>query len=415
MKVKLNIGKTHQYLEVSDKAAVSILQKKELTFSKKGVDAVEDSLDYPLGTLKLEEIVKPGEKIVIVTSDVTRPMPSDKVLPSILERLYKAGCKKEDISIVFALGSHRRQSKEEMIQLVGKEVYESVKCLDGDMEDVVHMGRTSAGTPVDIVRVVAEADRRICLGNIEYHYFAGYSGGAKAIMPGVSTRKAIQSNHSKMVHRRAVAGNLDDNPVRIDLEEAIHYCPIDFICNVILDENKEIIYSVAGDYIKAHRHGADILDTIYCAEIDQKADIVVVSQGGSPKDSNLYQTQKALDNAKHAIKKDGIIILLGSCEEGMGDEVFEDWMLKAKSPQDLINRIEKKFKLGGHKAAAIALVLEDAEIYLVSEMEKDFVESIFMTPFASVQAAYDRARKKFEKEATVIVMPYGGSVLPRLK
>jgi nickel-dependent lactate racemase len=302
-----------------------------------------------------------------------------------------------------------------MKKLVGGNIYENIRCIDGDSSDFVHMGTTKLGTPVDITRIVAEADRRIGVGNIEYHYFAGYSGGAKAIMPGVSTRAAIQSNHSRMVLPEAAAGRLEGNPVREDIEEALVFCPLDFIVNVVLDEHKEIICAVAGHAVKAHRAGCVFLDRLYRKEIDARADIVIASQGGAPKDLNLYQTQKALDNAKHAVKPGGIIILAGSCKEGLGEEVFRKWMTESESPKAMVERIQKDFQLGGHKAAAIGLVLADADIYLVSEMAPDFVKQIFLKPYPTVQSALDAAFKKLGENASVLVMPYGGSTLPVAK
>ena len=198
----------------------------------------------------------------------------------------------------------------------------------------------------------------------------------------------------------------------MDIEAAIAFCPIDFIVNVVLDAHKAIIYAAAGDFIKAHRDACRFLDTLYQKEIDTLADIVIVSQGGAPKDLNLYQTQKALDNAKHAVRPGGIIILVGACNEGLGEEVFERWMLDAASPDALIERIQKDFQLGGHKAAAIALTLKRADIYLVSEMEPDFVKSIFLEPFSNVQLALDHAFETLGPHASVLVMPYGGSTLP---
>ena len=185
--------------------------------------------------------------------------------------------------------------------------------------------------------------------------------------------------------------------------------------NVVLDENKEIIYSVAGDFIEAHRVGCKFLDKIYKKSIDEKADVVIVSQGGAPKDLNLYQTHKALDNAKHAIKDGGIIILVGSCIEGFGSKVFEEWMSEAKSPDELIVRIRENFTLGGHKAAAIALVQKKAKIFLVSEMESDTVKSIFMEPYTNLQKAFDDALEELGKDIKVLIMPNGGSTLPVLK
>jgi nickel-dependent lactate racemase len=147
-------------------------------------------------------------------------------------------------------------------------------------------------------------------------------------------------------------------------------------------------------------------------EIPERADIVLVSQGGSPKDLNLYQTQKALDNAKHAVKKGGVIVLIGSCKEGLGERVFEEWMTQSPSAESMIQRIKRDFQLGGHKAAAIAMVLENADVYLVSELTPDFVKRIFLTPFESAQAALDAAFLKMGKNASVLAMPYGGSTLP---
>ncbi|MEL7660932.1 nickel-dependent lactate racemase [Acetobacterium wieringae] len=415
MKIDIAIGKEKQTVNIPEKNLAAILTPNPIEVTTKGEEAVCAALQNPIGTAALKELIKPGEKVVIITSDITRPLPSHVVLPPILHELKKKGIRCEDITIVFALGSHRKHSPEEMKKLVGDYIYSTVRCVDGDPKDFVNMGKTKHGTPVDVTRIVAEADRRICLGNIEYHYFAGYSGGAKAIMPGVSTRAAIQKNHSCMVDPLAVAGKIDDNPVRQDLEEAIEYCPIDFIVNVILDEKKNVIHAVAGHYIEAHREGCKFLDQLYSKPIDALADIVIVSQGGAPKDLNLYQTQKALDNAKHAVRDGGIIILVGSCEEGFGEGVFEKWLLAAEDSQSLIERIKNDFQLGGHKAAAIAMVLEKSEIFFVSKMKPEVVESIFMQPYITVQGALKAAFNKLGHDCKVLVMPHGGSTLPILK
>ncbi len=412
MKLSIGFGHKPQEIEIDDSLIMGILEPNEIQLGLTGEEEVKRSLNNPIGTGRLSQIVKKGEKVVIVTSDITRPLPSYKVIPSILDELYEVGVSPEDITVVFALGSHRPHTQEEIIQLVGERVYKEVKCIDSDANDSVSMGITKGGTPVDVFRVVAEADRRICIGNIEYHYFAGYSGGAKAIMPGVSTPAAIQANHRNMVLDDAKVGRLIGNPVRDDLNEAIQYCPIDFIVNVVLNEKKEIIFSVAGDYIKAHRVGCEFLDKIYKKQLQEKADIVIVSQGGAPKDINLYQTQKALANAEHAVKDGGIIILVGSCKEGFGSKIFEEWMTEADSPDDIIARIREKFVLGGHKAAAIALVQKKAKIFMVSEMDADIVKSIFMEPYTSVQEAYNDAIKELGQDVKVLVMPYGGSTLP---
>ena len=164
--------------------------------------------------------------------------------------------------------------------------------------------------------------------------------------------------------------------------------------------------------MKAHREGCRFLDKLYRKELKAPADIVLVSQGGAPKDLNLYQTQKALDNAKHAVKDGGVIILIGSCKEGLGERTFEEWMTTAPTAHSLIERIGREFRLGGHKAAAIAMVLERAEVDLVSELPDDFVRSVFLEPYKNAQEALDHAFEKLGPNAKVLAMPYGGSTLP---
>ena len=413
MNFELGFGKGIQKVEIEERCLLDVLLPNPVQKELTGEDEVRRALAAPIGSVPLRELVKPGEKIVMITSDITRPCPSWKIMPAVLDELYAAGCRQEDLLLVFALGSHRHHTEEEKRHLAGERAFAEIRCIDSDGNDCEHLGVTANGTPVDIFRPVAEADKVICIGNIEYHYFAGYSGGAKAVMPGVSTRAAIQANHSRMIRPEACAGRLEGNPVREDIEEAGSILGIDFIVNVVLDEHKEIIRAFAGDVTQAHRTGCAFLDTLYSKPIQKRADIVIVSQGGAPKDLNLYQTQKALDNAKHAVRDGGIIILVGSCKEGLGEKTFEEWLTSAPDPHSLIDRIEREFKLGGHKAAAIAMVQEKVDIYLVSEMEPDFVRSLFMTPFVSVEEAYTAAKKKLGADASVILMPYGGSTLPK--
>ncbi|MBQ5952660.1 MAG: nickel-dependent lactate racemase [Lachnospiraceae bacterium] len=415
MKLRYGFGNSIQEVEVPDRNLIGELHANPVPAGLGEEEEIARALREPVGSPRLREIVHPGETVAIITSDVTRPMPTAKVMPQLLDELYAGGVRPEDITLVFALGSHRKQTEEEHRKLAGERAFREIRCIDSDPDDCVSFGVTSYGTPVDITRTVAEADRRICLGNIEYHYFAGYSGGAKAIMPGCSTRAAIQANHSRMVLPQCCAGSLENNPLRKDIEEAGGMVGIDFILNVVLSEHKEILKAVAGDVTLAHREGCAFLDQLYRISLPEAADIVLVSQGGAPKDLNLYQTQKALDNAKHAVKDGGIIILIGSCREGLGEKTFEEWMTTAPTAHSLIERIGREFKLGGHKAAAIAMVLERAEVDLVSELDADFVRSLFLIPQPSAQAALDHAFAKLGPDARVLSMPYGGSTLPHVE
>lgn len=412
MKIELGYGKGKAGLLIPDKNLRAVLKPNKVVIGLTGGEEVARAIENPIGSERLKDIVKKGESVCIVTSDITRPMPSRVVLPVVLAELREAGAREEDITVVFALGNHRPHSGEEKKYLAGDEVYAKVLCIDSDQTRMKHLGTTSRGTPVYVFEVVANAARVICLGNIEYHYFAGYSGGAKAIMPGVSNARAIQANHSKMVEETSAAGRIEGNNVRADIDETAGFLKIDFIVNVVLDETKQIIRAVAGDVIRAHREGCRFLDTLYKVGIPKQADIVVVSPGGYPKDINLYQAQKALDNSKHAVREGGVVILAAACTEGLGEEVFERWMTRAESPGDMVKKIQEHFELGGHKAAAIGLVQQKADVYLVSEMKDAYAASMFFEPFGSVQEAFESALLKMGKDAGVIVMPYGGSTLP---
>ena len=398
--------------DIREENFMGVLLPNQVEIGLTDAAEVSRALLEPIASKRLKDLVKPGEKVAIITSDVTRPMPSKIVLPLVVDELKRGGIAEEDMTIVLALGIHRGHTDEERKNLVGDDIYRRIRCVDSDPRSCAHLGTCRNGTPVDIFNVVAEADRRVCLGNIEYHYFAGYSGGAKAIMPGVSTREAIQANHKNMVAPLAKAGCLENNPVRQDIDQVVEFVPIDFIVNVVLDTKKNIIKAVAGHYEQAHREGCRFLDSIYKVSIKNRADIVITSPGGYPKDINLYQAQKALDNAKHAVKDGGIIILAASCKEGLGEKVFEQWMHEAATPEDLITRIGVKFELGGHKAAAIGMILRRVKIFLVSDLNAGLVRSLFMVPCSSIDDAIKQALEEQGQQAKVLLMPTGGSTLP---
>lgn len=371
---------------------------------------VREALKQPIAAPRLSELAASASSAAIVVSDVTRPCPSYRFLPLILAELQSIDPAR--VSILFALGSHRSHTLEEQRRLVGDEVLERYRCVDVNEANCVLAGRTSAGTPLEVFRPYLEAELKICTGNIEFHYFAGYSGGAKAVMPGICARSAIQPNHSMMLEPAAKAGILRGNPVREDIDEAGGLVGIDFILNVLLDEKKRIVDAVAGDYLEAHAEGARRYDRLFDVTIEDPVDIVVASPGGTPKDINLYQAQKTLDNVGFAVKPHGTIILVAECAEGFGEQVFAEWMADMTSPQVLIDRIRRTFVLGGHKAAAIAGLLARAEVYLVSEFDEQVVRRMGMQPFHTAQAALDAALARHGAAASVLVVPHGTRTTP---
>ncbi len=414
MKLELLWGRTSLALELPDDRILGVLDPASGDDGLSEADLIENALANPVGSLPLRRLALPDQRVAVVTSDITRPCPSHLLLPPLLAELEAAGLKPEQITIVFALGVHRPHTEAEMRKLAGDAIFERYSCIDHDMERCVRLGVTAAGTPVDIFRPVAEANLRICLGNVEYHYFAGYSGGAKALMPGVSSRAAIQNNHRMMVLAEACAGGLEDNPLRRDLDEAGAIAGIDFILNVVLDAHKRVRGAFAGHMIQAHRAACAFLDGYNSVTIPAEADVVVASAGGFPKDINVYQAQKALDNAIKAVRPGGVVVWLGECAEGLGEHVFERWVNEADSPDDLIQRVEKEFELGGHKAVAIAMAVKKARVFFVTALPPDLAKKLYVEPFADAQTALDAALKLKGPDAGVLIMPHAASTLPRL-
>ena len=408
--MELGYGKGYLDVDIPKKNLLGVIEPKKIPSLENENAAICEALKKPVGCERLQEIIKPGDRVVIIVNDITSPCPSSKLLLPLVHELNGGGVPDKDIAVVFALGIHRKHSEREKKRLVGKDVYSRIRCIDHNIKDCKTISETNGGKPIEIFKEVTDADIIICTGNIEFHYFAGYSGGAKAILPGVSSRELIKHNHELMMSKDAYPGNIQ-SPVRKEIEEVGMIVGIDFILNVVLNTQKEIVGVFAGHFIDAHRAGTKIVDQMYKVPVKQ-SDIVIASPGGYPRDINLCQAHKTLENAKYAVKDGGSIILVASCLEGYGGNVFERWMKEANSPEDLINRFKSNFELEGHRAASIALLLEKVDLYLVSDMSSRRVENVFMIPKKSVFDALTDAFKKHGEDATIMVMPYGGSTLP---
>lgn len=409
--VNLRFGHSWISVRIPISNLVSILTPRVGTAESDEAYTVYNALAKPLGTACLRDLVHRGQRVVIVTSDRTRPCPSKKMIPPVIAELAAAGVAETDITVVIALGLHHQLSDSQIESLIGGELFRRVRAINHDPNQTVRLGSTSYGTPVEIFKPVVEADFRICLGNVEYHYLAGYSGGAKAILPGCASEATVTANHAKMVLPGAEAGRLEGNPLRADLEEGAAMVGVDFVLNVVVDDDQQIVGAAAGDVIAAHRAGCQIVQERGCVTVPALADIVLVSAGGHPKDLNLYQAQKALDNAAHAVKPGGVIILVAECSEGFGNHTFETWMTRGDAPKQLLERIQDRFVLGGHKAAAIALVARKARLFLVSSTLTE-IPLAGIEHYATLDSALGAAFEAMGVGAEVVVLPEGGSVLP---
>lgn len=415
MKVLLNYGTDTQTLDIPDENYLGTLNPKEIKEVEDPIQEVRNALSNPIGSKKLEELAKYHKKIVILVSDISRPSPSSILLPPILEELRQAGVNNNQIKIIFGLGIHRKHTEEEQKKLVGEEIYQQIKCIDHDIENCIKIGTTIRGNEVFILKEVTEADFLIATGNLEYHYFAGYSGGAKALAPGVCGRTTVSDNHKHFLEPGAKSGIIEGNPVREEMEEIGEMVGVDFIVNAVLNSHKKIVKVVAGEVTKAHREGAKYIDNMFAVQINELADIVVASPGGFPKDIDLYQTHKAMENASLAVKAGGIMIVVGECRDGLGEGKFADALMEGLSPQELIEELKNNFVLGRHKASRVAKIHLDSEVYLVSNLDDRIKKSLFIKNYNSLEKAFVDAMKVQGENAKVLVMPFGGSTLPNYK
>jgi nickel-dependent lactate racemase len=265
-------------------------------------------------------------------------------------------------------------------------------------------------------RTFAEADVKVLLGDVGFHYYAGYGGGRKSVMPAISCEETIKHNHAMLLNANARTGMLAGNPVHEDMTEGARLAKVDFILNVVANSKGEIVKAFAGDLEQAFLEATKVVDAMYRVTVDRRADIVVVSPGGYPADMNLFQAYKALDNALEAAKRGGVIILVAECPEGHGNQVFYDWMMRFGDLKTVEREIKRNFVLGGHKAYYLLKALQNHPIILVSSLPDYYAANIFHVKTArAVNEALNEAFKIAGSQARVWAMPWGNYTLPEVK
>jgi nickel-dependent lactate racemase len=414
----LPYGKTEVCARIPTRNFLGSIEPKEKSGVTDSRAEIERALSQPIGTERLKEIAKAGDKVAIVVDDATRATPSYLMILPLLDELNEAGVKDEDVTVIFGCGSHRPVNPEEKEKLIGKETLARVKAINHDYkaEDQVFLGKTSHGTKVYVNKVFAEADVKVLAGDINLHYYAGYGGGRKGVLPAVSSAETIQQNHALLLHPKATTGVLEGNPVHEDMMEAARLAKVNFILNIVTNSKKELVQAFAGDMEQAFLAGTKLVDEMYKVPIEKKANIVVVSAGGHPHDINLFQASKGIHNALEAVKRRGVIVLVAECPEGHGNEVFCEWMEKFTDLKRVEREIRKRFVLGGHKAYYLLKALQKVSIILVSVMPDCYAVNTFK--LRTARALNDAMRDAFEladKKAKVYVMPYGSTTLPEYK
>lgn len=389
----------------------------EITAAESAVGEVERALAAPVGASPIGAQVKAGGKVAIIVSDCTRPTPSGTILGPVLAELQAAGIAKNAIAIVVACGLHAPSPPESLRQMLGDGImaeYRVVNHLADDAANLLYVGTTSGGIPVKINRLVAEADFRIAVGGIDPHHLAGWSGGAKNVLPGVAGRETVNAHHILLRDSATRLGAADDNPFRLQLEEAARLAKLDFIVNVVLTPAKKIAYAVAGDVVAAHRAGVAFARERLLVPVASKVDVVITSPGGAPRDGELWQTHgKCLTRVGGIVKDGGTIIVIAECSKGVGDDEFADWLrLDAKS---LEAALAGPFSMALAKAYHLANEAERVDIFFVSSgLVAADLPRLPVRFFPSLPAAVEAALAK-NTDATVVAVPDAAGVLTALR
>jgi nickel-dependent lactate racemase len=417
MKIHLPYGKCGHTVDVPAKNLLAVLKPEGLKADKSPDELIRHALRYPKGTETLTKILAKKTKkdsVVIVVDDHTRPCPTHQMMIPLLDELCAAGIRDDQILIIFASGSHRTTKPEEAAQLLGPEVASRIKYISNESwgEDFVDVGTTKKGTQVLVKKAYMDADVRILTGDVEIHYFAGFGGGRKSILPGITKYSTIQDNYKRnFFDPNSQPAKLDGNPMYENMTEAARLAGVDFTINVVQDDHG-VVGAFAGDFDSVLRRGAALVEQIYKAEAQEKADIVITSANGAPHDIDLYQAYKALHLALNVVKDNGVIILVAECPEAAGNKNYDEWMRKYKTKEEMKAELEKEFNIGGHKAYYNHLAAERVTLFLVSAMPKEDVESVFkFRHAANPQEALEAAFQLKGKDATVIIAPEGSTTL----
>ncbi|MDY3374120.1 MAG: nickel-dependent lactate racemase [Terrisporobacter othiniensis] len=419
--IKVPYSKQGMNLEIEDRNLEAILVSKAHDFivNKTESEIVKDSLDNPIGQSRLEELSKDKENIVIITSDHTRPVPSRVIMPQILERIRK-GNPKAKIKILVATGFHRPSTKEELIFKLGEEIVENeeiVMHISTKDEDMIKMGVLPSGGDFYINKLAAEADLLIAEGFIEPHFFAGFSGGRKSILPGIASAKTIMYNHcSEFIDNdNSRTGILKNNPIHEDMVYAAKTANLAFIVNVAIDKDKKVIASFAGDVDKAHKEGCEFVTNL--SKIDKvPSDIVVSTNGGYPLDQNIYQSVKGMTAAEATCKEGGVIIMVAACNDGHGGQSFYDNVANALCPKEILENVRNVKKEDTvpdqWEFQILARILDRFTVIMVTDQcDPQIIKNMHMKHAYNFDEALNMAYEIKGKDAKVVVIPEGVSVI----
>ena len=421
MKIKLPYGKGFQEAEVDDKRVNAVLEAslEEYEPDDDQLTIVRKAMENPIGSQRLKEIAVGKDKVIILISDHTRPVPSKYILPLMLEEI-RQGNPDADITLLVATGCHRGTTKEELIGKIGEEIYNNEKIYIHDSDDesmlVTLDEKLPSGGDIVVNKIAAEADLLVAEGFIEPHFFAGYSGGRKSVFPGCCSRKAVMYNHNAefIDSEYARTGNLENNPIHNDMVAAARALGLVYIVNVVINSNKDVIYAVAGDLEEAHETGTEWIKERAGVE-KNLADIAITSNGGYPLDQNVYQAVKSMTAAEATVKDDGVIIVSAQSGDGTGGDAFYQAFVDEPDTEKLYNsflKTPKEETIADQWESQILcrVLLKAKAVIYISDLEDDIVETFHMIPVKSLDEAIKKADRIMGEDSSVTVIPNGISV-----
>ncbi|MGV8980892.1 nickel-dependent lactate racemase [Clostridium sp.] len=420
-KIKIPYSKRFLDIDLPDENLVAILESKAHAYKVENTqqEIVNKALDNPIGSKKLEELVKGVKDLVLITSDHTRPVPSKVTLPILLSRIRSANPKIK-ITILIATGFHRPTTREEMIDKFGQDIVDNeviINHVSEDYSSMVSVGTLPSGGELLLNKIAMEAELLISEGFIEPHFFAGFSGGRKSVLPGVASAKTVMANHCSefIASEYARSGVIENNPIHRDMLYAAKEAKLAFILNVVIDSNKKVINAFAGDSELAHSSGCKFVMELASVKA-VKADIVISTNGGYPLDQNIYQSVKGMTAAEATCKDGGVIIMVSACNDGHGGQSFYDNIANAKSPREVLDRV---LKVGRNDTAPdqwefqiLARILNAHTVILVTDMcEPEMITKMHMKHATTFEKALQMAFEIKGNDAKITVIPDGVSVV----
>lgn len=417
MHFDLKFGTSTLPLDLDDRRILKVVLPGEKEPLADPAGSVRRVLAAPEGTPPLLDMLKAAKprRLVIVVNDITRPTPYQVFMPPLVEVIGSAGIPDSCVTLVTATGIHDPHTREQDIQVYGEELCRRFKVVSHDATDasnLAHKGRLPSGYDFWLNRIVDEADFLITIGVVMPHYFAGFSGGRKSILPGVAGKETVQKNHARMVELMDNLPSIRENPVSLEMIHAARIAGVDFIVNVVVDDAGRMVEVVAGDLGKAWYKAVEVSESMYLTPIPRKAKVAIATASGYPRDINLYQSQKALDHADKATVEGGTVIVAAECRDGYGEKVFETFMNSGYSARGIMEEVKANFVMGGHKAYGFAKVAAGKKVIFVTSLPEKVVASLFARKAATMADAVRMALEDQGPDADFIVFPEGSVTVP---